>query len=194
MKAVQRLGSIPVITANYAYSTYDTTATDGKVANAARLAADWVEYCNAPNDGSNPNGGTDWAAKRAADGSSAPFKVAYWEIGNEIFGNWETGYDSIGDTNAKNFNVVADAMKAVDPTIAVGLVVDPSPANSNWTKTVLAYPGTAQRADFLIVHTYFGWFSAAASVSWPSTKRPRVARSHSHSPVHRSRAKPMFGT
>jgi hypothetical protein len=67
MKLVQRLGSIPVITANYGYATYDTTVSDGNVANAARLAADWVEYCNAPNDGSNPNGGTDWAARRATD-------------------------------------------------------------------------------------------------------------------------------
>ncbi len=134
MKLVQKLGSIPVITANYGYATYDTTDSDGTVANAAQLAADWVEYCNAPNDGSNPNGGTDWAAQRATDGSSAPFNVAYWEIGNEIFGNWETGYDSVGDTYAKNFNVIVDAMKAVDPTIAVGLVVDPTSGNENWTQ------------------------------------------------------------
>ncbi len=40
MKLVQKLGSIPVITANYGYATYDTTATDGNVANAAQLAAD----------------------------------------------------------------------------------------------------------------------------------------------------------
>ncbi len=35
-------------------------------------AADWVEYCNAPSNGSNPGGGTDWAALRAANGHKEP--------------------------------------------------------------------------------------------------------------------------
>ena len=133
------------------------------MANAAQLAADWVEYCNAPNDGSNPNGGTDWAEQRAADGSPEPFAVPYWEIGNEVFGSWETGNDPVGSTYAKNFNTIADAMKAVDPTIAIGLVVDPT--NATWTRTVLSNPGTTDRADFLIAHTYFAQFSSAASVT-----------------------------
>ncbi len=163
MQLVHRLGAIPLITANYGYASYDTTATDGNVANAAQLAADWVEYCNAPNDGSNPNGGTDWAAQRATDGAPEPFAVPYWEIGNEVFGSWETGYDPVGGTYARNFNAIADAMKAVDPTIAIGLVVDPT--NATWTRTVLSNPGTAARADFLIAHTYFAQFSSAAAVT-----------------------------
>lgn len=167
MQLVRRLGSIPVITANYGYSTYDTTATNGNAQNAARLAADWVEYCNSPNDGRNPNGGTDWAARRAADGSVEPFGVAYWEIGNEVFGSWETGHDGQGSTYAAGFNTIADAMKAVDPTIAVGLVVDPTPAYTSWTRTVLSHPGTAERADFLIVHTYFANFTSASEVTAP---------------------------
>lgn len=177
VQLVRRLGGIPVITANYGYASYDTTATDGNVQNAATLAANWVEYCNAPNDGSNPNGGTDWAAQRAADGAPDPLAVSYWEIGNEVFGNWETGYDPIGTTYAANFNTIADAMKAVDPTISVGLVVDPTPTYASWTKTVLSYPGTAARADFLIVHTYFNSFSSAASLTAPTlfAQSPHVA-------------------
>jgi alpha-N-arabinofuranosidase len=50
---------------------------------SARDAADWVEYANAPNDGSNPGGGTDWAALRAANGHPEPYGVTRWEIGNE---------------------------------------------------------------------------------------------------------------
>jgi hypothetical protein len=168
LQLVRRLGSIPVITANHGYASYDATANDGNVENAARLAADWVEYCNAPNDGTNPNGGTDWAARRAADGSPEPFFVAYWEIGNEVFGAWETGHDPVGSTYAANFSTIADAMKAVDPTIAIGLVVDPTPTYENWTKTVLSNPGTADRADFLIVHTYFAAFASASAVTAPA--------------------------
>lgn len=165
MYMVRRLGAIPLITANYGYATYDTTASDGNVANAARLAADWVEYCNAPNDGSNPNGGQDWAQKRALDGSPAPFAVKYWEIGNESHGFWEVGYDPEGSTYAENFKVIADAMKAVDPSIAIGLVTRVDYPGDAWTATVLAHPGTLERADFLIVHNYFRFYTDPSQIS-----------------------------
>ncbi|MEA2167513.1 MAG: alpha-L-arabinofuranosidase [Solirubrobacteraceae bacterium] len=51
--------------------------------SSAQAAADWVEYANAPLDGSNPGGGIDWAAVRALDGHPAPYDVTRWEIGNE---------------------------------------------------------------------------------------------------------------
>lgn len=47
-------------------------------------AADLVEYLNAPNDGSNPGGGVDWAAERAKNGHEKPYGVKYFEIGNEM--------------------------------------------------------------------------------------------------------------
>ena len=47
-------------------------------------AADLVEYLNAPNDGSNPGGGTDWAAVRAANGHEEPYGVTRFELGNEF--------------------------------------------------------------------------------------------------------------
>ncbi|MFG1625264.1 hypothetical protein [Kribbella sp. NPDC049227] len=50
-------------------------------------AADYVEYMNSPSDGtaSNPNGGTDWAEVRAANGHPAPYGIKIWEYGNEPF-------------------------------------------------------------------------------------------------------------
>ena len=53
-------------------------------------AADLVEYLNAPNDGSNPNGGTDWAAVRAENGHEEPYGVVRFELGNEFS---DTGQD-----------------------------------------------------------------------------------------------------
>ena len=47
-------------------------------------AADLVEYLNAPNDGSNPNGGVDWAAVRAENGHEEPYGVIRFELGNEF--------------------------------------------------------------------------------------------------------------
>ena len=49
-------------------------------------AADWVEYMNITNDGPggiNPNGGVDWAARRAQNGHPAPYNIRLWEVGNE---------------------------------------------------------------------------------------------------------------
>lgn len=53
-------------------------------------AADLVEYLNAPNDGSNPNGGVDWAAERAKNGHEEPYGVVRFELGNEFS---DTGQD-----------------------------------------------------------------------------------------------------
>jgi alpha-L-arabinofuranosidase len=52
---------------------------------SAQDAADLVEYLNAPNNGSNPGGGTDWAAVRANNGHPAPYNIKSFEIGNEMY-------------------------------------------------------------------------------------------------------------
>ena len=49
---------------------------------SAADAANFVAYMTAPR-GSPPVNGIDWAARRAANGHPAPYKVAYAEIGNE---------------------------------------------------------------------------------------------------------------
>jgi alpha-L-arabinofuranosidase len=57
------------------------------VSRSAADAADYVEYMNSPADGAatNPNGGTDWAEVRAANGHPKPYGIHYWEFGNEPF-------------------------------------------------------------------------------------------------------------
>ena len=154
LSLAESLGAIPLITVNHGYATYDTTATDGNVENAAALAADWVEYANAPNDGSNPNGGIDWAMRRSADGHPEPFGVRYWTVGNETFGSWEVGYQPNGADYAAHFNVIYDAMKAVDPSIYIG-AVGGFEDYATWFSQVLSYAGTAERIDFIDVHNYY---------------------------------------
>jgi hypothetical protein len=156
IQLLQELGDArTILTVNYGYVEY------GDVDAAAQLAANWVEYCNAPNDGSNPGGGVDWAAQRASDGFPDPLNCRYWEIGNEIFGSWEVGYEPNGADYAANWNVIRDAMKAIDPSILVGLVVtDAGWWVPGWTEACLGHPSpqgvpTGDRADFLIVHDYF---------------------------------------
>ncbi|ASS67527.2 MULTISPECIES: alpha-L-arabinofuranosidase C-terminal domain-containing protein [unclassified Paenibacillus] len=62
----------------------DTVYMVSEVTETPQSAADLVEYLNSPNDGSNPGGGTDWAAVRAANGHPAPYKVTHFELGNEM--------------------------------------------------------------------------------------------------------------
>ncbi|MCC6169467.1 MAG: hypothetical protein IT329_19765, partial [Caldilineaceae bacterium] len=72
-------------------------------------AAAWVEYVNGAAD-------THWGARRAADGHPAPYNVRLWEVGNEIYGVWQTGHCG-AEENARRYRVWAEAMLAADPTL-----------------------------------------------------------------------------
>ena len=76
----------------------------------AKLAADWVAYCNLP-AGTHP-----MADLRAKNGYPEPFGVKFWEIDNENF-RWFSA-----EENARATVEYARAMKAVDPSIQIGLV------------------------------------------------------------------------
>ena len=74
-----------------------------------RSAVDWVAYCNLP-AGTHP-----MADLRAKNGFKEPFGVKYWECDNESF-RWMTAEDY-----ARDVIRYSRAMKAVDPTIQIGL-------------------------------------------------------------------------
>ncbi len=76
----------------------------------AKLAADWVAYCNLP-IGTHP-----MADLRARHGHPEPFGVRFWEMDNEVerwFGVEEYAHAVV---------TYARAMKAVDPNIEIGIV------------------------------------------------------------------------
>lgn len=76
---------------------------------SAQDAADLFEYLNAPADGdaTNPNGGTDWAEVRKANGHPEPYGVTRFEIGNEM-GIWGQNYWMTGCGSA-NYDQMAVA-------------------------------------------------------------------------------------
>jgi alpha-N-arabinofuranosidase len=111
-------------------------------------AAAWVAYANG-SPASTLSLGTDqygtnwhtvgyWASLRAAaplgsdDGHnflrisrSAPLGFKYWEVGNECYGSWETDSNAVPHdpfTYATRARDYLNLMKAVDPTIKVGVV------------------------------------------------------------------------
>lgn len=114
--------------------------------------ADLVEYLNSPNNGSNPNGGIDWAKKRAYNGHPSPYKINYFEIGNEIYhGNHRGIKEVLPEEYARRYLKYYDAMKAVDPSIKIGVVLDPQYI-PNCTRRVLEI--IKDKLDFGIIHSY----------------------------------------
>jgi alpha-N-arabinofuranosidase len=119
-----------------------TVNVEGRGATVEEAAA-WVEYCNGPAT-------SKYGALRAANGHPAPFAVKFWEVGNEIWGDWVRGH-SDAETYARNYNRYAQAMRAVDPTIKLIAVGD---NNMNWNRTLLRAAGA--NIDYLAIHHYYG--------------------------------------
>ena len=74
-------------------------------------AAQEVEYFNGP--ATSPMG-----KLRAANGHPDPYKVKWWNIGNEMYGSWQLGHMSLYHYTIKH-NMFAQAMRAVDPSIYI---------------------------------------------------------------------------
>jgi alpha-L-arabinofuranosidase len=117
---------------------YDTAATGltatqalAAVPNVISHNADWVEYCNAPNDSSNVGGGIDWAAVRAANGHPNPYGIKIWNIGNEPWSSYEYGssYDSC-NSYLTSVTPIIDAMLAIDSTLKITM---PTIGNPTYT-------------------------------------------------------------
>lgn len=96
------------------------------------LAAAWVKYVNQTRKGP---------------------KVALWEIGNEIYGNWHHYYAKWGKDGGTAYGKAArafvKAMKAVDPTIKISAVWM---LNGPWNQAV--FKEVADVIDAVSVHHY----------------------------------------
>jgi alpha-N-arabinofuranosidase len=104
-------------------------------------AAELVEYANGAAT-------TAMGGKRAENGSSRPFGVKLWAVGNEMYGDWQIGHMPLEKYVEKHRKVV-DAMRAVDPKVqpvAVGAVGD-------WSKTMLG--SASSHMSYLSEHLYW---------------------------------------
>jgi len=77
----------------------------------ANSAAEEVEYINGPAT-------SEWGAKRAANGHPEPYRVRFWNIGNEPYGWWQIGKTTL-DYFMMKHNEFAAAMRAADPAIVL---------------------------------------------------------------------------
>lgn len=87
--------------------------------------ADQIAYCRS--DENNPMG--KW---RIENGQKEPFKVEYWAIGNEMYGDWQIGHMPLEEYVLKH-NKTAEAVWGIDPEaklVGVGAV-------GEWSETML---------------------------------------------------------
>jgi alpha-N-arabinofuranosidase len=106
----------------------------------AAEAAEEVEYAN----GSVQTRG---GALRAQNGHSEPYRVTWWGVGNEMYGNWQLG-NVPADRYALRHNAFAAAMRAADPQIKLIGVG----ACGKWNDLIV--PACAGHMDLLSMHHY----------------------------------------
>jgi alpha-N-arabinofuranosidase len=98
-------------------------------------------------------------ALRAVNGSTRPYGVKIWEIGNELYGGWQIGH-ATAEQNAERFVRFRGAMLLADPTIlviATGKGEEYTPdglrRNADWNDAVLhAAAVTGGLPDYISVH------------------------------------------
>jgi alpha-N-arabinofuranosidase len=119
-------------------------------------AIGWLEYCNS-------KGNTYYAKLREKNSHPEPYRVKYWGVGNENYGEWQVGYMSAKEY-AKVLREYAQFMKVVDRTIKVIAVGADDPA---WDLEVIKTAG--KYIDYISNHQYLGsddYYETVGSVYW----------------------------
>ena len=123
------IGAQPYICVNMGSATIDE-------------ALEWVEYCN-------HRGNSRYAQLREKYGSQEPYRVKYWGLGNEVYGEWQMGHKSALDY-AKAAKEFAKAMKWVDPNIKL---IATGADNPDWDYNVIKQVG--RYIDYISIHGYY---------------------------------------
>ena len=111
-------------------------------------ACDLIEYANHP-------GGTYWSDRRIANGTSEPFGIKLWCLGNEMDGPWQVGHKTAAEYG-RLANETAKAMRLVDSEIelvACGSSNSAMPTFGAWEQTVLEL--CYDTVDYVSLHAYY---------------------------------------
>ncbi|MHC5795397.1 arabinosylfuranosidase ArfA [Lacisediminihabitans sp. FW035] len=111
-------------------------------------ALDLLEYTNLRN-------GTSLSNARIRNGSTEPFGVSMWCLGNEMDGPWQLGHRS-ADDYGKLAAQTARAMRSFDPTLELVVCGSSSaamPTFGEWERVVLTH--TYEEVDYISCHAYY---------------------------------------
>lgn len=130
------------------------------LAEAAKHVAALVAYCNAPLGARLPDGLRQWAALRARNGRRRPYRVRYFQIGNETWlmqPDLRRQFPADPDGRyVEALKAYVDAMRGADPSIQLIADGDAPPLNARIRREIGA------RLDFLADHFYTPWSIAGA--------------------------------
>jgi alpha-N-arabinofuranosidase len=104
----------------------------------------WVEYCNSAQN-------TAWASQRRANGREAPYRVRYWALGNEMYGQWQVGMMT-AEEYVREATRWARAIRMLDPEAR--LVACGETGLTEWDRIVI--DGLAGLVDYHSIHIYTG--------------------------------------
>jgi alpha-L-arabinofuranosidase len=104
----------------------------------------WVEYCNSARN-------TYWAGRRRENGRDEPYRVRYWALGNEMYGEWQVGQLS-AEEYVREATRWARAIRMLDPEAK--LIGCGETGWTEWDRVVI--DGLAGLVDYHSVHLYTG--------------------------------------
>jgi alpha-N-arabinofuranosidase len=104
----------------------------------------WVEYCNSA-------GNTAWAERRRSNGRGEPWRVTYWGLGNEMYGDWQVGAFT-AEEYVREATRWARAIRMLDPRAK--LVSCGMNGWNEWDRVVI--DGMASLVDYHSLHIYTG--------------------------------------
>lgn len=127
--------------------------------------ADLVEYLNDPLKAMNPNGGINWAQRRAENGHPVPYGVRFFEFGNEVYHGDHCRSLLLDPVEyGKRYTRCRDIFHKVDPAMRLGLVVQADTFGlTAWGRQVLSAVADHE-IDFSILHIYPFTYSAKHTV------------------------------
>jgi alpha-N-arabinofuranosidase len=153
LRLCQDLGAEPLLVLNFRDALLRVKPLDEAAGHAAGLVA----YCNAPQGAARPPGMPDWPAVRASNGRAEPYRVRYFQIGNETWAFWEAlkelgmSDEEAADWYMKCVEAYVEAMRAADPSIEIIIDGDVQPI----------WPSIKQRlgdkVQHLAHHLYLPW-------------------------------------
>ncbi|MHC4176159.1 MAG: hypothetical protein ACYSWU_01555 [Planctomycetota bacterium] len=115
---------------------------------AARHAAKLVAYCNARRETNLPEDLAVWPRLRANNGHPEPYRVKYFQIGNET---WAFSRKLSEDRYVAALETYVDAIREVDP--AARIIVDGQPAGL----AAKLFRRLGDRIAYFAVHHYQPW-------------------------------------
>ncbi len=125
---------------------------------AAMHAAALVAYCNSPIGAKLPEGIYDWPALRSKNGRARPYKVKYFQIGNETWA-FIRELKKMMPNEAPQFyaeclNEYIEAMRSVDPSIEI--IADGHDGKMSGIFREV-HKQTADKVSYFATHFYTPW-------------------------------------